>query len=130
MIAHGTRRAVLRREVPKVPARRAAQGAQVDGDMHGRHARHAEVIPVSRSYCDELVKAGVRCNVGTDCQVNGAAWYQITGSLQDWAFHFLNQIDTTIEATTTKRPAAKELPGLYAQQRAAIASYMLDALKQ
>jgi len=38
-----------------------------------------------------MMAAGVSCgNQWPDCQTNGAAWYQISGSQQDWEFHFHN----------------------------------------
>ena len=47
------------------------------------HPRGAEVLPSARAYSDALSEV-TRCTLGTDCRINGANWYQTTGSLQDW----------------------------------------------
>ena len=52
-----------------------------------------------------MMAAGVSCgNQWPDCQTNGAAWYQISGSQQDWEFHFHNVPMMTMEITQIKRP--------------------------
>lgn len=89
------------------------------------HARDADVIPSSESYCDALVTKGVRCTVGSNCQVNGAAWYQITGSLQDWDFHYQNTVAMTMEMSSQKRPAASALPGFWKDHEKSIENFMM-----
>ena len=69
------------------------------------HPRGDDVLPSSRAYCDAMMAAGVSCgNQWPDCQTNGAAWYQISGSQQDWEFHFHNVPMMTMEITQIKRP--------------------------
>lgn len=49
------------------------------------HPRAAEVLPSSRAYCNRMLSDGTSCgNQWPDCQTNGASWYQISGSQQDW----------------------------------------------
>eukprot|EP00037_Helgoeca_nana_P031925 m.411264 g.411264 ORF g.411264 m.411264 type:complete len:393 (-) comp28612_c0_seq1:779-1957(-) len=89
------------------------------------HPRHLQVIPSAEAYAVVLANGGVRCTVGKDCLVNGATWYQIEGSLQDWAFYFQNSLDMTMEISTTKRPASTTLPGFYEDNKAAIHNFMM-----
>ena len=64
------------------------------------HPRADDVLPSSRAYCDAMMAAGVSCgNQWPDCQTNGASWYQISGSQQDWEFHFANVAMMTMEMT-------------------------------
>ena len=51
--------------------------------------------------------------------------YVIEGSLQDWAFHFGETLDMTMEISAVKRPAASTLPGFYDNNYNAIANFML-----
>ena len=48
---------------------------------------------------------------------NGAAWYVITGGLQDWAYHVTGSLDVTIEYYDTKWPSASVLDGLWDDNR-------------
>jgi len=89
------------------------------------HRRDADVIPSSAAYADAIVAEGVRCTVGSNCIVNGAAWYQITGSLQDWEFHFKEVVGMTMEVTSTKRPAGSTLPATYNQNKNAIYKFIV-----
>mmetsp|Transcript_17284 Transcript_17284/g.45065 ORF Transcript_17284/g.45065 Transcript_17284/m.45065 type:complete len:403 (-) Transcript_17284:195-1403(-) len=91
------------------------------------HPRSSEVLPSSEAYARQLIADGTRCNVGSNCLVNGAAWYQIEGSLQDWAFHFRNTLDMTMEISSTKRVSAASLPRYYTENKASIHAFMMWA---
>jgi carboxypeptidase D len=45
--------------------------------------------------------------------VNGAMWYVIYGSAQDFAYDYRNTIDITLEVSTNKWPAGAQLPNFY-----------------
>lgn len=89
------------------------------------HRRHDDVLPSSESYANALAAEGVRCTVGSRCLVNGAAWYQIDGSLQDWEFHYKDVVGMTMEVTSTKRPAGSTLPGHYRDNYQAIYKFIM-----
>lgn len=91
--------------------------------------RAAEVQASSEAYCSTMQAAGVRCTLGTDCQINGAAWYQITGSVQDWEFQYHDTLSMTMEITSTKRPAASTLPDHYKGNEKAIYDFIMYAHK-
>ena len=85
----------------------------------------AQVKGSSRAYCDEIVARGVACTVGKNCQTNGAKWYELEGSLQDWEFHAKGTLSLTMEVSSWKRPMARTLPNFYDNHEKAIGTYML-----
>lgn len=58
---------------------------------------------------------------------NGAAWYVITGSLQDWSYDQTDCIDVTCEVSTTKWPSGSALPGFWNDNRDAMVAYARSA---
>lgn len=90
------------------------------------HPRADDVLPSSRSYCDAMMAAGVSCgSQWPDCQTNGASWYQISGSQQDWEFHFANVAMMTMEMTQVKRPPGSTLPGHYEGNKQAFHDFIV-----
>lgn len=63
------------------------------------------------------------------CIVNGAAWYQIEGGLQDYNYYFHNIMDVTLEISVTKRPSAVQLPAFYNENYNAMVNYIGVAQK-
>lgn len=55
---------------------------------------------------------------------NGAAWYAITGGMQDWNYRYTGCIDVTIELSAVKRPAATALPGLWTNNAESMLAYL------
>ncbi len=55
---------------------------------------------------------------------NGAAWYVITGSMQDWNYAFTSNIELTIELSNTKWPNASTLDGYWANNQESILSFI------
>ncbi|MDZ4122521.1 MAG: M14 family zinc carboxypeptidase, partial [Candidatus Cloacimonadaceae bacterium] len=55
---------------------------------------------------------------------NGAAWYVITGSFQDWSYGFTNCIDITAEIGYNKWPPASQLDNYWALNQESLLSYM------
>lgn len=54
---------------------------------------------------------------------NGAAWYVITGSLQDWCYDQTDCVDITCEVSTTKWPSGSLLPGFWNDNRESMIAY-------
>jgi hypothetical protein len=48
---------------------------------------------------------------------NGAAWYVVSGSLQDWTYRFLGGNEVTIELSTDYAPPSYALPALWNENR-------------
>ncbi len=48
---------------------------------------------------------------------NGAQWYIVKGSLQDWSYDETNCMDVTIEYENNKWPAASQLPSIWNDNR-------------
>ena len=58
--------------------------------------------------------------------VNGAAWYAVSGGLQDWSYRYAGCLDVTIELSDYQwpDPPASELPTYWDQNRESMLSYM------
>ena len=55
---------------------------------------------------------------------NGAAWYVITGSMQDWNYGYTDDMDITMEIGENKWPPASQLPSFWALNQESMLSYM------
>ncbi len=54
---------------------------------------------------------------------NGAAWYSITGGMQDWHYRYLSCNEVTIELSDIFWPAESTLPGYWADNGESMLSY-------
>jgi carboxypeptidase D len=54
---------------------------------------------------------------------NGAAWYAISGGMQDWNYHYMGNNEVTIELGT-KEPPASQIPTLWNDNRDSMLAYM------
>ena len=57
---------------------------------------------------------------------NGYAWYEVNGGMQDWSYHWYNDLQVTIELTKTKWPALNTIQKSYAANRDALLAYIED----
>ena len=57
---------------------------------------------------------------------NGAEWYQVTGGMMDWNYHYLSCMDLTIELSENKMPQADSLINFWNMNRES----MLTLLEQ
>jgi len=48
---------------------------------------------------------------------NGSDWYSIDGGMQDWNYRYYNDIETTLEISTTKWPAFSLIAGFWEDNR-------------
>jgi len=60
---------------------------------------------------------------------NGAAWYVITGGMQDWNYRFTGCIEMTIELFNTKFPAGSWIPTIWNNNRESMLSYLECVLR-
>ncbi|MCP4291331.1 MAG: DUF2817 domain-containing protein [bacterium] len=58
---------------------------------------------------------------------NGADWYVITGSVQDWVCDQTDCIDFTVELHNTKWPSASTLPALWNENRESMMHFVKSA---
>ncbi len=63
----------------------------------------------------------------TDGITNGAAWYVITGSLQDWSYDQTDCIDVTLEDYDTKWPSDTVIDGLWEENRESLMHFVKAA---
>lgn len=59
---------------------------------------------------------------------NGAAWYAISGGMQDWAYRYTGSNEVTIELGNSKHPPASQIPTEWDNNREALLSYIETAL--
>ncbi len=58
---------------------------------------------------------------------NGADWYVVNGSVQDWSYYATDCIDVTIEVSNTKWPSASTLDGYWSDNRESLMHYVKAA---
>ncbi len=58
---------------------------------------------------------------------NGADWYVVTGSIQDWSYYATDCIDVTIEVSNTKWPASAQLDGFWNDNRESLLHFIQAA---
>lgn len=59
-----------------------------------------------------------------DGTTNGAAWYSVSGGMQDWNYIDNGVLELTLELGCTKFPLASELPELWLDNREALIKYI------
>jgi len=59
---------------------------------------------------------------------NGAAWYAISGGLQDWGYRYMGINEVLIELSTTKSPPYSQIPTFWSQNRESMLAYIETAL--
>lgn len=55
--------------------------------------------------------------------VNGHAWYEVNGGMQDWSYYWHKDIQVTVELTNSKWPRYDQIDSYYQENRSAILSY-------
>ncbi|XP_002129550.2 carboxypeptidase D-like [Ciona intestinalis] len=65
--------------------------------------------------CGETFKDGI---------VNGAKWYEISGSMQDWNYLHTNCFEITLELGCYKFPLPKDLPKYWSDNKEALLAYI------
>jgi len=59
---------------------------------------------------------------------NGAAWYAISGGLQDWGYRYMGSNEVTIELSTIKSPSYSQIPTYWSQNQESMLAYIETAL--
>jgi len=55
---------------------------------------------------------------------NGAAWYSITGGMEDWNYRYVSCNDVIIEISDNKKPHPSQIPAYWADNRESMLSYL------
>lgn len=81
------------------------------------------VIDLSKEYASQI--PSMRDNREfVDGIVNGYNWYEINGGMQDWSYHWHNDLQVTIELSHSKWPSYSQVPGYYQKNRGSLIRYM------
>jgi hypothetical protein len=60
---------------------------------------------------------------------NGFAWYQVQGGMQDWSYHWYNDLQFTIEVTEVKWPAFSTVNSTYQANRDSLLAFIEDTFQ-
>ena len=55
---------------------------------------------------------------------NGYAWYEVKGGMQDWSYHWYNDLQVTIELTKVKWPTYASVDQTYRLNRNSLLTYI------
>jgi hypothetical protein len=81
------------------------------------------VIDLSREYAANI--PSMRDNREfIDGIVNGYDWYEINGGMQDWSYHWHDDLQVTIELSHSKWPTYSQIPAYYQKNRSSLIQYM------
>ena len=64
------------------------------------------------------------CRKFKDGITNGAAWYAISGSMQDWNYIATNCFEVTLEVSCQKLPAETQLKMFWNKNKESLLAYM------
>lgn len=56
--------------------------------------------------------------------VNGFAWYEVNGGMQDWSEHWHNDLQVTVELSNAKWPSYSEIPRFYQENKPAMIQFI------
>lgn len=56
--------------------------------------------------------------------VNGNAWYEVDGGMQDWSYYYHDDLQVTIELSHTKWPPYAEIPQYYIDNKWSLLRYL------
>ena len=89
------------------------------------------VVYLARGYADRNDNMFSNSSVGNSDNgiINGSEWYSIDGGMQDWNYHYYNDIDMTLEVSLTKWPPFSEMAGFWADNRESMFWYLLAVHK-
>ncbi len=81
------------------------------------------VVDLSREYAVKI--PSMRDNREfVDGIVNGYDWYEINGGMQDWSYHWHQDLQVTIELSHSKWPTYDVVPSYYDKNRDSLFQYM------
>ena len=60
---------------------------------------------------------------------NGAAWYEITGGMQDWNYHYHSSMEVCLEISDQKWPPFSQIAGFWQENRSSMLWYLMGAHK-
>jgi len=88
-----------------------------------RHPFDKLVKELSIKYADENpeMRNSRRFNQGV---TNGADWYVLNGGMQDWSYHWHNDLQVTVELSSDKWPRYSQIPKFYKNNKESLLVYI------
>ena len=88
-----------------------------------RHPEDELVVDISKEYA---VKAPyfLQRSRFRDAITNGYDWYEVNGGMQDWSYHWYNDLQITIEVSRSKWPSYSEREFFYQENKESILSFI------
>jgi len=56
--------------------------------------------------------------------INGSDWYEVNGGMQDWSYHWHNDLQVTIELSNTKYPNYNKISKFYEDNKKSLFNYI------
>ena len=56
--------------------------------------------------------------------VNGYEWYEVNGGMQDWSYHWYEDLQVTVELSDEKYPEYYEVANYWAQNKQSLLNYL------
>jgi hypothetical protein len=80
-----------------------------------------EEISLSYANPNETMSSSRRFEHGI---VNGHAWYEVNGGMQDWSYYYHNDLQVTVELSQSKWPSYRHLDNFYEENRESCLAYL------
>lgn len=88
-----------------------------------QHPLHDLVIEISKDYAKQV--PGMRNSTEFPGGiVNGYAWYEVNGGMQDWSYYWHNDLQVTIELSNTKWPRYDEVARYWEENKIALIDFL------
>lgn len=89
----------------------------------GKHPLHDHVVNLALEYADK-VPAMRNSQEFPKGIVNGYAWYEVDGGMQDWSYNWHSDLQNTIELSDNKWPSYDEVETFYKDNKDSLFSYI------
>ncbi len=93
-------------------------------DTHDElHPENDLIVDLSKNYVQNTGYFLTRSRF-KDAITNGYQWYEVNGGMQDWSYHWYNDLQVTIEVSKRKWPNYRDRTYFYNENKEAIFNYI------
>jgi hypothetical protein len=88
-----------------------------------KHPLHAHVLDLSLAYASLV--PGMRDSIEfPKGVVNGYDWYEVNGGMQDWSYHWYEDLQLTVELSDQKYPDYSEVQNYWTQNKVSLLNFL------